>query len=142
MTLPDTEASHAPTAADSSALKDAVRRFENAWRQVPRPLIDDELPADGSLRSRIFSELVPLDLELRLKSGAPARVEEYLPRYPELAGDRDVLLELIAAEHHLRRRREPGLALDEYLSRFPDVRAELVDRTARAAGSASDALPG
>src|SRR6516164_5826416 len=112
-------------AADWLALKDAVRRFENAWRQGPRPLIDDFLPSDGPERSRVLIELVHIDLELRLKAGETARVEEYLARYPELAGDRVVVLDLIAAEHELRRRREPGLALDEYLSRFPQYRAEL-----------------
>jgi serine/threonine protein kinase len=113
------------------ALKDAVKRFENAWRQGPRPLIDDYLPVEGSLRSRVLIELVHIDLELRLRAGETARVEEYLPHYPELAGDGVVLLELIAAEHDLRRRREPGLALDEYLLRFPQHRAELVERIAR-----------
>jgi hypothetical protein len=86
-------------------LKDAVRRFEDAWHQGPRPLIDDYLPIDFPLRSRVLIELVHIDLELRLKAGETARVEEYLARYPELAGDRAVLLELITAEHELRRRR-------------------------------------
>src|SRR6516162_10027422 len=114
-----------PTAADWLALKDSVRCFENAWREGPRPLIDDYLPIDVPLRSRVLIELVHIDLELRLKAGETARVEEYLARYPELAGDRAVPLGLIAAEHELRRRREPGLALDDYLLRFPQYRAEL-----------------
>ncbi len=115
----------APPAAESAALKDAVRRFETAWRQAPRPPIDDYLPVDGPLRRRVLVELVHIDLELRLKAGETARVEEYLARYPELAGDQAVLLGLVAAEHELRRRREPGLGLDEYLERFPQHRANL-----------------
>src|SRR5215467_7275882 len=92
------------------ALKDAVRRFENEWRQGSRPVIDDFLPAAGPLRNRVLIELVHIDLELRLKAGEAARVEEYLARYPELAGDRVVALGLIAAEHELRRRTEEGLS--------------------------------
>src|SRR5262249_18462268 len=118
-------------AADWSALKDAVRRFEQAWRQEPRPRIDDYLPTGDPLRPRVLIELVHIDLELRLKAGEAARVEDYLARYPELAGDRAVTLALIAAEHELRRRREPGLALDEYLRRFPHYRAELPAEIAR-----------
>src|SRR5882724_3863017 len=94
----------APADSDWPALKDAVRRFENAWREGQRPRIDDELPVDPSLRSRVLIELVHIDLELRLKAGEAARVEEYLARYPELAGQA-VLLDMIAAEHEIRRRR-------------------------------------
>jgi hypothetical protein len=150
--LPGPERAHAPPAADWSALKDAVRRFEDAWRQGSRPLIDDYLPFDGPLRSRVLIELVHIDLELRLKAGQAARVEEYLTRYPELAGDRAVTLELIAAEHALRRRREPGLALEQYLLRFPQYSGELpeqiapptvpaLDRQQRPAQSRAEAPP-
>jgi predicted ATPase len=128
--LPGSEPVHAPPAADWAALKDAVRHFEHAWRQDPRPLIDDYLPIDVPLRSRVLIELVHIDLELRLKAGEAVRVEEYLARYPELTGDEAVILELIAAEHELRQRREPALASDEYLRRFPQYRAELPSVTA------------
>src|SRR6516165_6591221 len=97
-----------PLSEDWSALMGAIKRFEHAWRQAPRPGIDDYLPVGEPLRSRVLIELIQIDLELRLKAGETARVEEYLARYPKLAGDRAVLLELIAAEHDLRRRREPG----------------------------------
>src|SRR5262249_47737030 len=60
--------------------------------------------------------------------GEAARAEEYLVRYPELAGDTAAAVTLIAAEHELRRRREPCLCLDEYLERFPQYRTELTER--------------
>jgi predicted ATPase len=108
-----------------SALKDAVRRFEDAWHQGPRPALEEYLPAGEPLRSRVLIELVHIDMELRLKAGEAARVEEYLARYPEVAGDSAITLELIAAEHEQRRRRESGLTFDEYLRRFPQYREEL-----------------
>ena len=108
-----------------SALKRVVRRFEDAWHQGPRPAIDDYLPAAGGLRDRLLVELAHLELELRLKAGEAARVEEYLTRYPELAGDPVVPLDLIAAEYELRRRGEPRLARAEYEQRFPQYRDEL-----------------
>src|SRR5580765_1069815 len=104
--LSGTEHFTLPTSEDWLALKDSVKRFEQAWRQGPRPAIDDYLPPGDSLRSRLLIELVHIDLELRLKAGETARVEEYLARYPELASDHAMMLELIAAEHELRRRRE------------------------------------
>jgi predicted ATPase len=128
--LPGPEPVSSPHAEDWSALKDAVKRFEHAWRQGPRPGIDDYLPIGSPLRSRVLIELVHIDLELRLKAGETARVEEYLARYPELTDDRAVTLELIATEHELRRRREPDLTLHEYLQRFPQYRVELLEQIA------------
>jgi predicted ATPase len=119
-------------AEDWLALKDAVRRFEDGWRQGHGPAIDDCLPTGDPLRSRVLIELVHIDLELRLKAGESARVEEYLARYPELAGDRAAILALIADEHQLRQRREPELDLEEYRQRFPQYLAELPDQLARA----------
>src|SRR4051812_43315510 len=121
--LPGPEPAPPPLAEDWLALKDAVKRFEHAWHQALRPAIGDYLPMGDPLRFRVLIELVHIDLELRLKAGESARVEEYLARYPELSHDLTVILELIAAEHDLRLRREPGLALDEYLQRFPQYGA-------------------
>src|SRR4051812_38511937 len=105
-------------------LEDVIRRFEDAWQGEARPEIRAFLPT-GAGRTRLLTELVHVELEYRLRAGEPARVEEYLARYPELADDRAGLLELISAEHEFRRRREPGLTLGEFLRRFPDYRGEL-----------------
>jgi predicted ATPase len=123
------------------ALKDAVKRFETGWRQGPRPTINAYLPIDDPLRRRVLIELVHIDLELRLKAGEAARVEEYLACYPELAGDRPAILALIVAEHELRRRREAGLTLEEYLQRFPQYRAELPEQIAQPTVPAGDTPP-
>src|SRR6516225_5237575 len=139
--VPSPEPVPPPLTEDWLALKDAVRRFENGWRQGPRPTIDDYLPSGDPLHARVLIELVHIDLELRLKAGEAARVEEYLARYPELAGDRAVSLALIAAEHEFRRRRESGLTLDEYLERFPQYRAELPEQIAQPTVAAGDTPP-
>jgi eukaryotic-like serine/threonine-protein kinase len=111
--------------------EDEIRRFEVAWQGPARPEILAFLPT-GDGRTRLLTELVHVDLEFRLRAGEPARVEEYLARYPELTDDRKVVLELIVAEHNLRRCREPGLALGEFLQRFPEYRAELPGQLAQA----------
>src|SRR3954466_1802048 len=111
--------------------EDVIRRFEVAWQGPARPEIIAYLPT-GAGRTRLLTELVHVDLENRLRAGESARVEEDLARYPELTDDRVVVLELIAAEHEFRRRREPGLALSEFLQRFPEYRAELPGQIARA----------
>src|SRR5262249_50028523 len=100
--LPGPDTNPLPPPRGRVAAKDAVKRFEEAWHQGPRPVIDDFLPTGDPLRGRVLIELVHIDLELRLKAGEPIRVEEYLARHPELASDRAVPVELIVAEHELR----------------------------------------
>jgi hypothetical protein len=65
----------------------ACERFEQAWRAGRRPALDDHLPAEDWLRRAVLVELAHMDLECRLKAGEPARAEDYLSRYPELAGE-------------------------------------------------------
>jgi predicted ATPase len=128
---PGDDPTRAPTGEDWSPLEDAIRRFVDAWRQGARPRLDDYLSAD-SRRHLLLIELVHTELELRLKAGEAARVEEYLARYPELAGDRAAAIELIAAEYDLRRRHERHLALEDYLRRFPEYGGELPARIEQA----------
>src|SRR4029078_9359313 len=111
---------HTQACGDSGAFEDAIRSFEDAWHSRARPEIATYLPADAGPRHPLLIELVHVELELRLKAGEGARVEEYLPRSPALAGDRAAALGLIAAEYELRRRSEPDLGLSDYLARFPD----------------------
>jgi predicted ATPase len=114
-----------------SWLEEAVRHFEDAWRQGARPALDDFLPVPPECRQLLLVELVHTDLELRLKAGERARVEDYLARYPELAGDRAAVLDLIASEYELRRRGDPCLSADEYARRFPQLHADLPAQMAR-----------
>src|SRR5262249_12159216 len=113
---------------DLTVLKRVIQCFEDAWRQGPRPVIGDYLLGDAALQYHLLIELVHVDLELRLKAGDSARVEEYLGQYPELADDHAAALDLIEAEYQLRRHSEPRLALEEYLQRFPRYRVELPER--------------
>ncbi|HYT90455.1 MAG TPA: protein kinase, partial [Gemmataceae bacterium] len=130
--FPGPEQVRSPHGEDPEPLKGPVKRFDDAWRQGSRPAIDDYLPPSGGLRYPLLIELVHVDLERRLKAGEAARVEDYLARYPELAGDRAVVLELIAAECEVRRRGEPDLPLDDYWRRFPQYRAEVAELLAQA----------
>jgi tetratricopeptide (TPR) repeat protein len=104
-----------PTPAEAAAY-----RFESAFAQGGWPAIDDYLPAGGPQRQAVLIDLAHIDLERRLKAGREARVEDYL-HYPELAGAATAVLDLLAAEYELRRRREPDLSAAEYVARFPQL---------------------
>jgi tetratricopeptide (TPR) repeat protein len=105
-----------------------VGRFEEAWQAGGRPAIPDYLPATGPDRLAVLIELVHVDLERRLGVGEPARVEQYLTRFPELGKDRAVVCDLIVAEYQLRRRHDPGLTPGEYQQRFPHDAGALAAR--------------
>jgi serine/threonine protein kinase len=122
---------HATSSSGSQdEIEDVIRRFEDAWKGQSRPQIGTYLPT-GPGHTRLLLELVHVELEYRLESGDSARVEEYLDRYPELTVERSVVLDLIAAEHTHRRRREHDLGLGEYHDRFPQYRSELPGRIDR-----------
>jgi predicted ATPase len=127
----------AGTAGD--AFEDVILRFEDAWKGQDRPEIVTYLPT-GSSHPRLLTELVHVDMEYRLRAGEAARVEDYLTRYPGLADDRAVTLDLIVAEFELRRRSEPGLAPADYVSRFPQHGQVLAEKIATAS-TASAASP-
>jgi tRNA A-37 threonylcarbamoyl transferase component Bud32 len=115
-----------PPPREARARREAViQAFEEAWLRGERPAIENYLPATGAERHGLLIELVHAELELRLKRGEPARVEDYLGRYPELADDAGVVVDLAAAEHEHRRDSESGVAPADYLARFPQHQDKL-----------------
>lgn len=108
-----------------AAVHARVWAFEDAWVQAddvgsPRPRPGDHL-ADDPSGGHLLIELVHSDLELRLRAGEPARVEEYLAAYPDLSARPEAVAGLVAAEYRVRRRRDPDIAAAEYARRFPDL---------------------
>jgi WD40 repeat protein/serine/threonine protein kinase len=91
-------------------------QFEAAWRRGERPDLDQFLPPSAPLWQIV--DLGAIDLEMRLKAGEPARVEQYLERYPKLGDNGDALAELATVEYEQRRRREE-VATEDYVKRFP-----------------------
>jgi tetratricopeptide (TPR) repeat protein len=106
-----------------------LERFDEAWQLGTAPRLEDFLPEppdSGPLA--VLGDLIHADLEYRLKGGEGVRVEDYLARYPRVAGEEGLVLDLLAWEFELRHRREPGLQVDEYLRRFPHLEVDLRNR--------------
>jgi serine/threonine protein kinase/Tfp pilus assembly protein PilF len=113
---------------DWSRLEEIIERFEGAWHEGQRPSVDAFLQTPGVDSRALLVELVHADLECRLKADEPARVEEYLERYPALADEREGVLSLIVAEYQFRQRREADLTVADYVRRFPPYANELPAR--------------
>ncbi|MGE3807217.1 MAG: serine/threonine-protein kinase, partial [Gemmataceae bacterium] len=128
-------------------LEGIARQFEVAWQRGDRPALTDFLPAGKAFTElleavqpeearslkpvelkALLLELARIDLSHRLNAGEPARVETYMERFPELAADDELLLELIATEYQQRLKHEPGLPIEGFLARFPACRNELAMR--------------
>jgi WD40 repeat protein/predicted Ser/Thr protein kinase len=64
----------------------ACTRFEQAWRNGPRPDLRDYLAGTGAERTALFRELLKVELECRVKRGEQPAAEEYCQRFPEDEG--------------------------------------------------------
>jgi hypothetical protein len=139
---------------ESSALEAEFERFETAWRAGSPPDIEQfystvsshRVLSDSARRQRFLAELVMIDLERRWRARAmPAsstvlsgvgatvpdkpRLEDYLRRFPLLADNGALPIELIGVEYRARTLWGDAPAVAEYLARFPGqagaVRSEL-----------------
>jgi formylglycine-generating enzyme required for sulfatase activity/serine/threonine protein kinase len=62
--------------------------FESDWRQgTPQPIEEYLHSADVSLVPVLRAELLQLELECRFRRGEQPRIEDYLRRFPECAGE-------------------------------------------------------
>ena len=104
---------------------DLIDRFEDAWNAGERPDLTKFLPEDDDQRRQVLTELAAVELELRLKAGQRARVEEYLARFPEVSVEPAFVRGLVAAEFAVRRLAEPVLSPADYFERFPQFQPAL-----------------
>jgi hypothetical protein len=114
--------------AAPSRYQSRLQRFEDALLRGEGPRLEEFLPAEEPDRGQVLVELIHVELECRLKAGEGARVESYLERFPELAWDTPALLDLLAWEYTLHRRKEPALGPAEYVRRFPQHAGPLAAR--------------
>lgn len=109
--------------------------FEDAWGRGNTPSIDDFLDGEGTQRRALLEKLVHVDLECRIRSGDPVRVEQYLKRYPELGERDDTVLALIWIEYEARRCHDTAVGDAEYAGRFPQFRERLPWKVAQQPGA-------
>ncbi len=73
--------------SDWTWINAAADRFERAWKQGPRPRIEEYLAeADPGLLPALLEELLRVELELRRRDGEHPTPAEYTARFPQYAG--------------------------------------------------------
>jgi WD40 repeat protein len=82
-----------------------------------------------------------LDQRRRWSEGRALQVEEYLSQHPDLAANKDALLDLIYNEVILRERHGQSPNVTEYTTRFPDLATELQLQFAMDRAIQEDAAP-
>lgn len=78
-------------------------------------------------------------VDQKFRSGTPhqLKVEEYLKRFPLIAGDDDLKADLVVQEFALARRQRCGATIADLFQRFPEVHELVIDRL-RGSGFAAD----
>ena len=77
-----------------------ANEFESSCKNGQSPRIDlflEKIPETE--RKELRRELVRLEFEYDLRAGKSVRVEDYLSRHPELATERETVVDLIALEY-------------------------------------------
>jgi hypothetical protein len=97
--LPSTQDCH----SGPHGIDDICEAFEIAFGHEPRPVIEHWLHGEGPQRLQLLLGLVRSELELRLRKGEPARLSEYLTRFPELIHFPNELAVILQVEVELRR---------------------------------------
>lgn len=108
-----------------------IERFEAAWVAGHPISIEECLGAHSPDGLRLLVELVHCELELRIRRGEAARLDEYLARFPELHQSRSHLVDLVEAEYRIRQRWAPPVDVGELFERFAPLSDELSDRLRR-----------
>src|SRR4051812_1616673 len=93
MSLP--EPWNATTSEGARQRPDALRRrFEQAWRDGPRPRLEDYLAAAGDLdRAVLLAELLAVEVRCRRAAAETPSTAEYADRFPDLT----TLIEAVVA---------------------------------------------
>lgn len=65
------------------SFEETIARFEQAWHQKGQPNLDDFLPDEGLLRTKLLEELVSIDIEFRQRRGESVDTAEYQKRFSE-----------------------------------------------------------
>jgi WD40 repeat protein len=105
-----------PTARRSPA---PLRRYLRLWRDGARPDIEAFLAGEGDLEPGELAAVLRADQQRCDRAGTPVPAEWYLQRFPAIADDPELALDLIHNEFLLREAAGEAPEPGEFAGRFP-----------------------
>lgn len=103
-------------------------RLEDLWQRGQRPDVHGFLAQADSISATEMLAVLSVDQWYRWQAGEHPSAEEYLRRYPDLAGESEYALQLAYGEFLVREYMGEEPALAEYQRRFPYLADRLPQR--------------
>lgn len=108
-----------PLLAASRPPDRAVRRLLKIWRDGSRPDVAEFLESEGPLEPGELMAVLRADQRKRWRMGDRVFAEDYFDRFPAVAADPDLALDLIYGEYLLREEAGEPVVAEEFCTRFP-----------------------
>jgi serine/threonine protein kinase/WD40 repeat protein len=115
-----------------SRLRSAVAELNQRWQRGTAPLLEDFLQESSEWADRISERelvsLISLDQRERWRRGQRPAAEEYLQRFPQLAANDELALDVIYGEFLLREELGEQADVRDFQTRFPEFADTLQDQ--------------
>ena len=98
----------------------ALRAFESAWESGTVGEFETSIPKEAKANTELLTDLACIDLQNRIQHNCDTRVESYTTKFPQLAQDDLVILELIRTEYSFHPDQD-SLDARTYCQRFPHL---------------------
>ncbi|HXY32754.1 MAG TPA: serine/threonine-protein kinase, partial [Planctomycetaceae bacterium] len=106
--------------------RNPLERFSELWERANSPAnVFDFLAAYPGMSPGEKAAICAVDQMRRWQAGVPLKAETYLEKFPEIAAENPLKLELIVREFLCRRQHGLEPAVDDFIARFPDLSDEL-----------------
>jgi eukaryotic-like serine/threonine-protein kinase len=106
--------------------RNPLERFSELWKGANAPPdIFEFLASYPGMSPGDKAAICAIDQSRRWQAGIPLTAETYLERFPDIAAESPLKLEVIVGEFVCRRQQGLEPAVDDFIARFPDLRDEL-----------------
>jgi eukaryotic-like serine/threonine-protein kinase len=104
-----------------------VREYSLLW-QSRTPLLDEFLGGCADMQPNELAAVVGVDLRQRLRRGETVDARQYLRRFPELAADQELAVDVVYTEYLIREQLGQLPDVVEFARRFPELATVLAEQ--------------
>ena len=114
-----------PSSGGEASQDSAADAYAQLWQTSPPPDLEAFLAANPSLSPAALCSVLRVDLRQHWENGEQVYVEEYFKKYPLVAENEEIAVDLIYSEYLLRERLGAAPTAAEYAGRFPALAEHL-----------------